>query len=845
MHEATPTVGAGRRRIIERPRLTRMLDESGARIILLVAPAGYGKTTLARQWLTSKNRRPAWYRGGPGSADVAALAVGIAEAAAQIVPGAGARMRERLLATERPEEDAEILGEMLAEDLLDWPGGAWLAIDDYHYAVESSAAEDFFESFVMKSAVSTLMTSRRKPRWATARRRLYGEITEFDRTLLAMSDDEALLVLAHVGASTNLLTRASGWPAVIGLAALTAEATTPTETLPNALYSYFAEELYQVATSDSRQALAILAVSPRLTRAAADAILGADAARRVLEEAAEIGVLVVRGSEVDIHPLLREFLRGKLLEHGPETSREAIRKVGRYLFRERAWDEAFAFVEESGALGLLGELLEAALDDLLLKGRTATLRKWLDTAYEAQLQFPVMDLAEAEISFREGSHRKTEVLALTAARTLSEGHPLSSRAFALAGQAAYFEGRGADALAHYFRAEEISDTLASRRRALWGQFLTFLELEHPDAGSAFASLDELETESPEDILRLATGRYQLALRGGERGLLSLLANLPVLSRSLDPPTRSSFLNVAVAALVLAGRYEEASKLSTQQMEEAEKFRLAFALPHACLRRAGASLGLRHFEEAKRYLDRGEQLANEIVDPRLWSSIQSVRSLCLLAQGDFQSAARVTERSLNGGVSGSALAELRATHALVLACSGETDLAEAEANAAMSLSKAIEPTLLSKFAVAISSFYKVNILAREQMKEAIEHAIRADAVDCLVASYRGCPEILRILDTSQVDLIAPFMRQAHDKDLAKAMGLVIPQAPVGGPSSFPTLSAREHEVYSLMSEGLTNRQIAERLFLGESTVKVHVRHIFEKLGVRTRTAAAALRPRSSD
>ena len=166
------------------------------------------------------------------------------------------------------------------------------------------------------------MTSRRKPGWATARRRLYGEITEFDRTLLAMNDHEALEVLADVALAPNLLRRASGWPAVIGLAALTGEAATPAETLPNMLYTYFAEELYQVASPDSRKALSILAVSPRLTRAAADAILGADVAEKTLEEAAEIGILAVRGLEVDIHPLLREFLRGKLLEHGAEVSRK-------------------------------------------------------------------------------------------------------------------------------------------------------------------------------------------------------------------------------------------------------------------------------------------------------------------------------------------------------------------------------------------------------------------------------------------------------------------------------------------------------------------------------------------
>src|SRR5688572_10886580 len=121
-----------RRRVIERPRLTRMLDEASARIILLTAPAGYGKTTLAQQWLAT--RRIAWYRGTPASADVAALALGLAVAAAEIVPGADDRLRERLRATNHPEEEADILAEILAEDLAEWPEDAWLAIDDYQFA---------------------------------------------------------------------------------------------------------------------------------------------------------------------------------------------------------------------------------------------------------------------------------------------------------------------------------------------------------------------------------------------------------------------------------------------------------------------------------------------------------------------------------------------------------------------------------------------------------------------------------------------------------------------------------------------------------------------------------------
>ena len=81
------------------------------------------------------------------------------------------------------------------------------------------------------------MTSRRKLGGLQPGRR-WLEDTEFDRTLLAMSDHEALEVLANVALAPNLLRRASGWPAVIGLAALTGEAATPAETLPNMLYAY-------------------------------------------------------------------------------------------------------------------------------------------------------------------------------------------------------------------------------------------------------------------------------------------------------------------------------------------------------------------------------------------------------------------------------------------------------------------------------------------------------------------------------------------------------------------------------------------------------------------------------
>ena len=57
------------------------------------------------------------------------------------------------------------------------------------------------------------------------------------------------------------------------------------------------------------------------------------------------------------------------------------------------------------------------------------------------------------------------------------------------------------------------------------------------------------------------------------------------------------------------------------------------------------------------------------------------------------------------------------------------------------------------------------------------------------------------------------------------------------SSVFDLSPREREVLALVGLGMTNGQIAEKLFISPRTVKVHVRHIFDKLGVGSRTEAA--------
>ena len=813
-----------------------MLDESGARIILLVAPAGYGKTTLANEWLGLKERRTAWYRASPASADVAALAVGLSRTVAEILPSAGERVRDRLRATDRPEDDAQVLAEMLIDDLSDWPTDAWLAIDDYHFAMESRAAEQFIRTFATESSIRFLLTSRRRPPWVSARSRLYGESVELGRSDLAMNIEEATLVLEGRQGTSDLVSRAGGWPAVIGLAALTEPRSEPADQMPSSLHEFLAEELFHDVGEVTRDGLVQLSVLATVTEPLAKFLLGVRAGE-VLETSVQRGLLIPSGSEYQFHPLLQAFLQRKLRERDRDYVDSIVRSVGRYLIVEGFWDEAFELLSASEA-ELLPELLEASLDKLLREGRTATLKRWISASEEAQVQSPIIDLAEAELSFREGIHSKAEVLALAAARKMPNTSPWAARAYSLAGRSAYFEGRAVDALELHETGLTVSQSPETARSALWGQFLAYLELENDaEALAVFSHLEDVAPDTTEDLLRLATGRFQLAMRKGTSGLKEVLAGVQLLSRSRDPLARSAFLNVCAGGLVLSAHYEDALRITERQVKEAQEYRLDFALPHAYLRTAGAKLGLRAFRESHRFLDQAERLAPETRDPRLAASVRVTRALAYLSCGRLDEAMTAASYGPSVESSKAARAEVSATRSLIRACAGEGKVAAQEAQRATTVSRALEVTILSSFALAIAACGSNREAASRGVEAAIAQAAEADALDYFVVACRGFPSLVDYVTPERWRVLSPRVTQVPDPLISRRTG----RNPVSTYDPASQLSPRETEVFELLSQGLTNKEIAHTLVVSESTAKAHVRHIFEKLGVKTRTAAAALGP----
>jgi DNA-binding CsgD family transcriptional regulator len=216
------------------------------------------------------------------------------------------------------------------------------------------------------------------------------------------------------------------------------------------------------------------------------------------------------------------------------------------------------------------------------------------------------------------------------------------------------------------------------------------------------------------------------------------------------------------------------------------------------------------------------------------------NLCLadakvaIAGGDLARAATALDAPL-GNVSRGFAGEFLAYRGLVYAASGEFGRAKTSFARSAEASRYVD-------AVAARSIGDAIVLAQDEVPD--YEAVRCQVAsvlaighrDMLVTGCRAYPPLAAIC-ADEPDLraqLAELLVVSRDADLARSAGIALPRARRRG----DLLSAREWEILDLLSQGRSNRQIGETLFISESTAKVHVRHIFEKLGVHTRVEAVA-------
>jgi len=187
--------------------------------------------------------------------------------------------------------------------------------------------------------------------------------------------------------------------------------------------------------------------------------------------------------------------------------------------------------------------------------------------------------------------------------------------------------------------------------------------------------------------------------------------------------------------------------------------------------------------------------------------------------------------------GEPAAESRALVALAAAATGDVKRARADAEAAIGDAQLIEARAYGRFALLISDLVEHGTTPEVEADALalLRATVDAEMLDACVLAYRAFPPLLGVLGARPegLGLVQGLAVRAHDLHLARRAGIAgAERQPLG----LEVLTPREQEVLALMAEGLGNRAIARRLFITEKTAKVHVGHIFDKLGVESRVQA---------
>jgi DNA-binding NarL/FixJ family response regulator len=249
-------------------------------------------------------------------------------------------------------------------------------------------------------------------------------------------------------------------------------------------------------------------------------------------------------------------------------------------------------------------------------------------------------------------------------------------------------------------------------------------------------------------------------------------------------------------------------------------------------------GIREFTRALEQIEVAEEHGRHGRDVHIAMYAATLRARIAIDKQDFESAMRHTAVQWERPASAAMRAELSAYRCLAAACLG--DLAQSEflrSQVRAIKGLGVEAAALTACADAINAVGAERAEAEELSIQAFRAVESTGAFDCFVTAARGSPSFLTtLLGTDQYSTrIALILRESNDSRLANFVGLKLEGAR-RGPAG--RLTPRELEVARLVARGHTNRMIGEALYISDSTVKVHVRHILDKLGARSRAELAA-------
>ncbi|MBN1315129.1 MAG: hypothetical protein JXA42_06660 [Anaerolineales bacterium] len=849
--------------LVQRARLYALLDEGLAhKLILVSAPAGYGKTSLVSAW-AHEIGSVGWLSLDDGDNDparfltyfVAAINHASPSLEMENLPVPGAIQAAQIQTVAVPLINRIALNQDICT----------LVLDDYHL-IDNGIIHEFM-MFLLENAPPNLhliLLTRSDPTMPISRLRARGELVEIRASDLSFTFDEIGVFLRS---STQhplkeeqvkvIQSKTEGWVAGLLLASLAVGRANDIDAFIESFsgsHEYIADYLTdEVLTGQPEHVNLFLlqtSILDRMTGALCRTITGRQDSQSILEKLERENLFVVSLDSdrrwYRYHSLFSDLLRQRLYHTQPESVPEYHRRASRWFEQNNMGSMAIDHALEAGDFELAARIIEREAAPVFKRGEIVTFLNWV-TSLPDDLIARYPDLCVYECIARLFCGHPLHVV-LARILPLDAASRSDGRILTIHALLAVYQGRVADAIDLAGRAlGELPDEQALvSGLAIWCLNVGHI-LRGDDSGEKqlFDRVIDQSTATGNTMMAVLAlyGSAKLRLREG-----NLYFAHDLYQRSLDLATYPhGRLYIAGQPLIgLGGLYYEWNDLDKavcyldEGIELAQQWGTAAIIdgyfPLACIRQLqgdekGANEAMRQAQEIARRFDVTE-LDDYLVgfyQARLW-----------MLQGHFQSVQRWLESNIQvrdrvgSEINRFLTAYTDLLRAWLLVVSGES-------LEALQLLDTLPPTVERHSSLVECHIFQAMAYRRLYRKDealvTLERALALAKPGNYIRTFLDKGVLVHdlLLDAKACHIFPDYV----DNLLAA----ITPSKPLQD-SLVEPLSEREMEILKLIGAGKSNRQIASELVIAMGTVKAHASNIYGKLGVSNR-AQAALKARELD
>ncbi|HSB69018.1 MAG TPA: LuxR C-terminal-related transcriptional regulator [Candidatus Methylomirabilis sp.] len=877
---------------VPRPRLLARLDEGlRTRVALLAAPAGFGKTTLAAQWLDRCPRRAAWLALDERDGDPERFLRYVLASLRTAVPGGGASLDRLLRGIQVPPP--AYLAEVLVADLAALVEPVVLVLDDYQ-ALTAEAVQQILCRLVehLPEQLHLVLLTRVDPAWPLGKWRARQWLTELRAADLAFSREEAQAFFARhpappltADAVALLHQRTEGWVAGLQLAQVSLEHVEDPERFARdfsgsdrLIVDFLMDEVIGRHPLEVRDFLAVTALFDRFCVPLCDAVLG-DApgrqpSRHLLEQLERENLFLVPLDHDRRWYRYHHLFQGLLLRHLPELAapeRRAVihRRAADWFAREGLIEEAIRHYVSAGDVDAAAALVEAHLHAVLDADISRrTLMRWLAMfppsaekrrpallvahAYRKIVSWDfvglvsLLDEAEALLRDRTCATPETQRQSLL-------GDIDMQRAFYL-----YWQGDAEGALRHAQRAQRV---VPKEHGYTYGSAIVYGAGAHAISGrreEALRLLTEALTENCAVGSRNAA-QYLMACAAircyaGDWDAVEQTAN-HILSIHATVPQSEYWYGYAHYFIGRVAYERNLLDTAAEHFARGEQMRylLSTRLSHACLiGLARVALAQGKVEAAQAYAGSARRFAVEVKDA--YSMQMSVSFEIRMGFLSREAPAKPTAPPSTMDSNQFWLEVPSLTHAEYLVSKANPSDCRAGLQC---IENALEKARQHHNTGQAIQFLAAKAVALEAADRRDEALAVLDGV-LLMAEPLGFVRTFVDRGPRMAELLR--LRQA-ERDPGAYVRLLLEAFAGRSPSESPRipspqeerdgmppgqaegtvsggLSLRELGVLRLLEQGFSNKEIADQLFVSLETARKHTGNIYRKLGVHKRTQAVA-------